>query len=53
MQVKEHIFTVREPDTNLVARLTLLQADLEGSVLKAVNCASASTSAPAPTAAKQ
>lgn len=38
MQVREHIFTVREPDTSLVARLTLLQADLEGSGLKAVTC---------------
>ena len=37
-QVKEHVFTVREPDTNLVARLTLMQAEYEGSALKAVTC---------------
>ncbi len=40
-QVKEHVFTVREPGTTLVARLTLLQAELEGSVLKAVTCGDA------------
>ena len=37
-QVKEHVFTVREPDTSLVARLTLMQAEFEGSALKAVTC---------------
>lgn len=51
MQVKDHIFTVREPDTNLVARLTLLQADLEGSALKAVNCAASGVAAGAPASA--
>jgi hypothetical protein len=38
LQVKEYVFTVREPGTNLVARLTLLQAELAGSELKAVTC---------------
>ena len=37
-QVKEHVFTVREPGTTLVARLTLLQAELDGTTLKAVPC---------------
>jgi hypothetical protein len=37
-QVKEYVFTVREPDTSLVARLTLMQAEFEGSALKAVTC---------------
>jgi hypothetical protein len=37
-QVREHVFTVREPDTQLVARLTLMQTQFEGSALKAVNC---------------
>ena len=38
-QVREYIFTVREPDTNLVARLTLMQSEYTGSVLKAAPCA--------------
>jgi hypothetical protein len=37
-QAKEYAFTVREPDTSLVARLTLMQAEFEGSALKAVTC---------------
>ena len=37
-QVKEHVLTVREPDTSLVARLTLMQTEFEGSALKAVTC---------------
>jgi hypothetical protein len=37
-QVKEHVFTLREPDTSLVARLTLMQPEFEGSALKAVTC---------------
>ncbi len=37
-QVKEYVFTVHEPDTNLVARLSLMQAEYEGSALKAVTC---------------
>jgi hypothetical protein len=52
MQVKEHIFTVREPDTTLVARLTLLQADLEGSALKAVACPGMTPSAASAPAGK-
>lgn len=38
-QLKEVLFNVREPDVNLVARLTLMQRDYEGSSLKAVTCA--------------
>ena len=37
--VKETIFSLREPDTNLVAKLTLLQRSYESSSLKAVTCA--------------
>ena len=37
-QIKEYVFTVREPDTNVVARLSLMQAEYEGSALKAVAC---------------
>jgi hypothetical protein len=48
-QVKEQLFIVREPDTNLVARLTLLSAELAGSNLKAATCP---TSAAAANAAK-
>ncbi|MEQ1518609.1 MAG: hypothetical protein ABL931_19180, partial [Usitatibacteraceae bacterium] len=37
-QTKEVLFTVKEPDTNMIARLTLLQRDFEGSALRAVTC---------------
>lgn len=37
-QVKETLFTVREPDTNMVARLTLMQREFEGGNLRAVTC---------------
>jgi hypothetical protein len=37
-QIRETVFTVREPDTNTVARLTILQREFEGSNLKAVEC---------------
>jgi hypothetical protein len=52
-QIKEHVFTVREPDTNLVARLTVMQTEFEGSALKAVTCpanqaAAAQTTNPTP-----
>lgn len=46
-QVKEQVFTVREPDTNLVARMTLLSAELEGSGLKAATCPVAQSASPA------
>jgi hypothetical protein len=38
LAVKETIFSLRDPDTNLVAKLTLLQRDYEASSLKAVAC---------------
>lgn len=38
-QVTGQIFTVREPDTQLVARFTLLSADMPNSTLKAAPCA--------------
>ena len=37
-EVKDTLFMIREPDTELVARLTLMQRDLPGSVLRAVAC---------------
>lgn len=37
-QAREILFTVREPDTNMVARLTLIQREFEGSNLRAVPC---------------
>ena len=37
-QLKEILFTVKEPDVNMVARLTLMQRDYESSSLKAVTC---------------
>ena len=40
-QTKETLFTVREPDTNMVARLTLMQREFEGSKLRAVTCPAA------------
>lgn len=38
-QSRESVFTVKEPDVNLIARLTIMQRDFEASVLKAVTCA--------------
>ncbi|MCY7389497.1 MAG: hypothetical protein LH481_15800 [Burkholderiales bacterium] len=52
-QVKEMLFNVREPDTNMVARLTLMQREFEGSNLRAVACpanAASSATTPVPTA---
>lgn len=37
-QVKETLFTVKEPDMNMIARLTILQREFDGSSLKAVAC---------------
>ncbi len=37
-QVKEMLFTVKEPDMNMIARLTIMQREFEGSSLKAVAC---------------
>ncbi|MBL8517149.1 MAG: hypothetical protein JNM76_09280 [Betaproteobacteria bacterium] len=42
-QVTGQIFTVREPDTALVARFTLLSADMPDSTLKAAACAAPSS----------
>lgn len=54
-QTRETLFTVKDPDTAMVARLTLLQREYEGSNLRAVTCPSpvpvaAVVAAPAPTA---
>jgi predicted nucleic acid-binding protein len=40
-QLKETLFTVKEPDMNMIARLTIMQRDFEGSTLKAVTCPAA------------
>ena len=37
-QPKETLFTVKEPDTNMIARLTLMQREFEGSNVRAVTC---------------
>lgn len=37
-QTRETLFTVREPDTNMVARLTLMQREFESSNVRAVAC---------------
>ncbi len=37
-QVKETLFTVKEPDMNMIARLTIMQREFESSSLKAVPC---------------
>ena len=37
-QSKETIFTLREPDTTMIARLTIMQREYDGSVVKAVTC---------------
>jgi hypothetical protein len=52
-QLKETLFTVKEPDMNMIARLTIMQRDFEGSTLKAVTCPAAppvAAAAPADTA---
>ena len=40
-QTTEAIFTVKEPDTSMVARLTLMQREFDGSNLRAVSCPAA------------
>ena len=37
-ELKDLVFTIRDPDTELVARLTLMQRDYPGSALKAMPC---------------
>lgn len=46
-QSRETVFTVKEPDINLIARLTVMQRDFEASALKAVTCVVAPTTATA------
>ncbi|HUQ27854.1 MAG TPA: SPOR domain-containing protein [Usitatibacter sp.] len=41
-ELREIVMLVREPDTELVSRLTLLQRDFQGSELRAVPCPAAS-----------
>jgi hypothetical protein len=46
-EARDLVFLVREPDTEVVARLALLQREFAGSVLRAVTCPPAETSATA------
>ncbi len=53
-QLKETLFTVRDPDMNMIARLTILQREFEASSLKAVTCpAAAPVQTPAPVVSAQ
>lgn len=47
-QLKEVVFTVREPDVNIVARLTIVQREYDASSIRAVSCPPAPVPAPAP-----
>ena len=46
-QIREILFTVKEPDMNMIARLTIMQREFEGSSLKAVACPVAAPAAAA------
>jgi hypothetical protein len=46
LAVKETLFTIREPDTNMVARLTVMQREFEASTIKAVACPAATAVTP-------
>lgn len=50
-QVKEAVFSIREPDTAIIARLSLMQRDFEASNLKAVTCQADSAAVQPPVAA--
>jgi hypothetical protein len=41
--VKDSVFLIREPDTELVARLALLQREHANATIRAVNCPAAET----------
>jgi hypothetical protein len=43
--VKETLFTVREPDPTLIARVAVLQKDFEASAMKGVDCPASTTTA--------
>lgn len=49
-QIKETLFTVKDPDMNMIARLTILQREFDSSSLKAVTCPGAAAIAPPATA---
>ena len=51
LQLKETLFTVKEPDTNMIARLTLMQREFEGSSVRAVTCPAIAPVAPTEAAA--
>jgi hypothetical protein len=44
-ETRDLVFLVREPDTEVVARLALLQREYAGTVLRAVTCPTAETAA--------
>jgi hypothetical protein len=52
-ELKDSVFLVREPDTELVARLALLQREHAASTLRAVPCPAAEGAPPATAAAKK
>jgi hypothetical protein len=52
-ELKDSVFLVREPDTELVARLALLQREHATSTLRAVPCPAAEGAPPATAAAKK
>ena len=45
-QIKETLFTVKDPDMNMIARLTILQREFDSSSLKAVTCPGAAAITP-------
>ncbi len=49
-QIKEAVFSIREPDTAMIARLSLMQRDFEASNLKAVTCQAAPAAVQPPVA---
>ena len=50
-QIKETLFTVKDPDMNMIARLTILQREFDSSTLKAVTCPGAAAITPPAAAA--
>ena len=50
-QSRETVFTIKEPDINLIARLTVMQRDFDASILRAVACTAASGALTAPSTA--
>lgn len=49
-QVRETVFTIREPDPTLISRIAVLQRDFEASALKGIECPGGAAATAAPTA---